>query len=291
MKIIMSATPQHGHVLALLPLARALRDRGNEVAVLASDALRPVIEPEGLRLLSAGPALDALLAELKVRTGADPAGNPTPESVAEFFAGVRVDLTADEAVAVASEFRPDLVVRETCDYVGPFVAAAREVPMSTLAFGPALPSAFLTAFDATAGPRFTARGLSVPPSAWYLDTCPLALQPEGWQRPDGWQPLRPEPHRGPGGRAPVPERSSARRRVIVTFGTYFNAPEVVTPLLRELATLDIDIVVTLGLLADPRQFGVDHGRVSFIPFTPLADLLPGVDAIVTHGGAGTTLAA
>jgi UDP:flavonoid glycosyltransferase YjiC (YdhE family) len=295
MRIIMSATPQHGHVLPLLPLARAFRARGNEVAVLTSEGMRPVVEAEGLRLLPAGPLPDAIFAEVIARTGANPAAAPTPEGVAEFFAGARVDLTADEALAAARDFRPDLVVREICDYVGPFAAAAQQVPMATLAFGPALPPPFLSAFDAVAAPRFAARGLSAPASAWLLDTCPPSLQPAGWRPADGWQPLRPEPHRGPGASAasaPVPAAErSARRRVLVTFGTYFNAPEVISPFLRDLAGLDIDIVATLGLLAEPQQFDVDHSRVSFVPFTPLADLLPGVDAIVTHGGAGTTLAA
>jgi len=77
--------------------------------------------------------------------------------------------------------------------------------------------------------------------------------------------------------------------VLVTFGTFFNAPQVVSPLVRQLSGLDVDIVVSLGLHPDPRQFEVDHSRVTFVPFTPLASLLPGTDAVLAHGGAGTTL--
>jgi UDP:flavonoid glycosyltransferase YjiC (YdhE family) len=290
MKIIMSSTPQHGHLLPLLPLARAFRDRGNEVAVLTSGGMRSVIQSEGFRLLPVGPLPDAMLAEVRARTGLDPAGNPTPESVAEFFAGVRVELTAEEALAAAREFRPDLVVRELCDYIGPLVAADRNVPMATLAYGPARPRAFITALDATAKSRYAAWGLSAQPSTWHLDTCPPSLQADGWERPEGWQLLRPEPHHSAGTAAAALELS-ARRRVLVTFGTFFNAPEVVSPLLRQLSALDADIVATLGLRTDPRQFDVDHSRVTFVPFTPLANLLQGVDAVLTHGGAGTTLAA
>lgn len=288
----MSASPQHGHLLPLLPLARAFRDRGNEVAVLTSGGIKPVIEPEGLRLLPAGPMMDVLIAEVIERTGVDTARNPTPGTVAELFGGARVELAADDALDAAEEFRPDLVVREICDYIGPLVAAARDVPMATLAFGPALPSPFLRAFDAAAASRYCLWGLSAQPSTWYLDTCPPSLQADGWRRPEGWQPLRPEPHRGPGDPAPAPAgEPPARQRVLVTFGTYFTDPGLLSPLLRELVALDIDIVVTLGLLADRRQFDVDHSRVSFVPFTPLADLLRGVSAVLTHGGAGTTLAA
>ncbi|MEV5544287.1 nucleotide disphospho-sugar-binding domain-containing protein [Saccharopolyspora shandongensis] len=291
MRVLFSTTPQHGHLLPLLPLARAFQKRGDDVAVLTSGTLQPVLEPEELHVLSAGPTAAELMAEVSTRTGVDAAHNPTPEAVGEFFAGARIDLTADEALAAASDFRPDLVVREVCDYVGPLVAAAHAVPMAGLAFGPALPTPFVAAFDATAQPRFAARGLSLPQDTWLLDTCPPSLQADDWQRSMGWQPLRPEPHRAPGAPAPASVASSERKRVLVSFGTYFNTPEIISPLLAELTTSDIDLVVTLGLLATPEQFDVDHSRVSFVPFTPLADLLPGVDAILTHGGAGTTLAA
>ncbi|MFI0467188.1 glycosyltransferase [Saccharopolyspora sp. 5N102] len=290
MRVLFSTTPQHGHLLPLLPLARAFQNRGDDVAVLTSGTLQPVLEPEGLHLLSAGPTATELLAEVSTRTGVDAAHDPTPEAVGEFFAGARIDLTADDALAAAKDFRPDLVIREICDYVGPLVAAAHAVPIAGLAFGPALPAPFSAAFDATAQPRFATRGLSLPQDTWLLDTCPPLLQADDWQSPVGWQPLRPEPHRAPGASSPAPV-ASERKRVLVSFGTYFNAPEVISPLLAELATSDVDLVVTLGLLATPEQFDIDHSRVSFVPFTPLADLLQDVDAIVTHGGAGTTLAA
>ncbi|MEV5537058.1 nucleotide disphospho-sugar-binding domain-containing protein [Saccharopolyspora shandongensis] len=290
MRVLFSTTPQHGHLLPLLPLARAFQKRGDDVAVLTSGTLQSVLEPEGLHLLSAGPTAAELMAEVSARTGVDAAHNPTPEAVGEFFAGARIDLTADGALAAANNFRPDLVVREVCDYVGPLVAAAHAVPMASLAFGPALPTPFVAAFEATAQPRFAERGLSLPADMCLLDTCPPSLQADDWQRPAGWQPLRPEPHRAPGTPAPAPV-ASERKRVLVSFGTYFNAPEVISPLLTELTTSDIDLVVTLGLLASPAQFNVDHSRISFVPFTPLAELLQGVDAILTHGGAGTTLAA
>src|SRR6188474_154592 len=135
MRILFSSVPQHGHLLPLLPLARAFKERGHEVAVLTAAGMAPVVAAQGLELRAAGPLPDVLFAEVARRTGADPASAPTPDSVAEFFAGTRIDLTADEAFAAAEGFEADLVVAELCDYVGPLVAAARDVPVATLAFG------------------------------------------------------------------------------------------------------------------------------------------------------------
>src|SRR5688500_13435227 len=142
MRILFSSVPQHGHLLPLLPLARAFRDRGHEVAVLTAAGMAPVLAPQGLELLAAGPLPDVLFAEVARRTGADPATAPTPDSVAEFFAGTRIDLTADEALAASKDFRADLVVAELCDFVGPLVAASTDTPVATLAFGPPLPPVF-----------------------------------------------------------------------------------------------------------------------------------------------------
>ncbi|GAB3727604.1 glycosyltransferase [Amycolatopsis oliviviridis] len=290
MRILFSSVPQHGHLLPLLPLARAFRDRGHDVAVLTAAGMAPVLSAQGLELLAAGPLPDVLFAEVARRTGADPAMDPTPESVAEFFAGTRVDLTADEALAVTADFRPDLVVAELCDYVGPLVAASADAPVATLAFGPPLPPPFTDAMDAMARSRHESRGLPWRPRKWLLDTWPASMRAEEWRQPEGWLPLRPEAFREPGTES-AKLAPSSRPRVLVTFGTFFSRPAQLSPLLRALSTLDVEIVVTLGLAARPEEFDVDASRITFAGFTPMDDLLDGVDVVVTHGGAGTTSAA
>ena len=175
MRFLFSSVPQHGHLLPLLPRARAFKDRGHEVAVLTAAGMAPVVAAQGLDLRPAGPLPDALFAEVARRTGADPAGAPTPDSVAEFFAGTRIDLTADEALAATAGFKADLVVAELCDYVGPLVAAAQGTPVATLAFGPPLPPVFTEAMDGMARTRHEARGLPWQPRKWLLDTWPASI--------------------------------------------------------------------------------------------------------------------
>ncbi|MEW2545028.1 glycosyltransferase [Streptomyces sp. NPDC047002] len=289
MRVLFSSTPAHGHLLPQLPLARAFRDRGDTVAVLTGKAFAPVLAPEGIDLLAAGPAVDVLFAETARRTGGDAASDPTPESVAEFFAGVRVDLTADDALAAARGFAPDLIVAEACDFVGPLAAAVLDVPLATLAFGPAIPAEFTAGLAAVAAPRFAARGVAPAPARWYLDPCPDALQAPDRQAPEGRVPLRPEPHRGPGAAPAAPAPRGARRRVLVSFGTHFAEPRVLGPILAALSAADVDLRVTLGLTASADDYAIDSERVEFVGFTPLDQLLSGVDLVVTHGGAGTVL--
>ncbi|MER8070150.1 glycosyltransferase [Streptomyces sp. NPDC094034] len=294
MRILFSSTPAHGHLLPQLPLARAFRERGDDVVFLTAGELTPLLAREGFEVLPAGPAIDVLMAEAARRTGADPKGEPTPDVVAEFFAGARVDLTADEALVAARDWRPELIVSEPCDFVGPLAAADLEVPVATVAFGPALPPEFIEPMDAVAAVRYAERGLTPRPAAHYLDTCPPAMQQDGWQPPSGRLPLRPEPHGQRGQRPSEPAVAPVdadRRppRVLVTFGTVFSAPEVLSPILRELSQTDMELRVTLGLSASAEDFDVDHDRVTFVGFTPLSELLRDTDLVVTHGGAGTTL--
>ncbi|MBE8478409.1 glycosyltransferase [Streptomyces justiciae] len=291
MRILFSSTPQHGHLLPVLPLARAFRDRGDEVSVITSASFGPLFAAEGITLLPVGPEIPELLAEAARLAGVDDPTVPDPAVAAELFAGARIDLTADAAIAAAREFGPDLIVAEATDYVGPLVAAALEVPYAKLAFGPLIPAQFTDVFDAVAERRYQQRGLTVPRPSWYLDPCPEALQGPDWQPPQGRLPLRPEPHRGPGTpQAPTPvSAGGARPKVLLSFGTHFADPGLLRPVIDALAT-KADLVVTLGLTATAADYGDGLDHVEFVGFTPLAELLNGIDLVVTHGGAGTTLA-
>ncbi|MFD5753127.1 glycosyltransferase [Streptomyces sp. NPDC127033] len=294
MRILFSSTPGYGHLLPQLPLARAFRDRGDQVAVLTSESFRPLLAAEDIPLFAVGPEALEILAEATRRSGASAAAaaEPTPAAVAEFFAGTRVDLTADAALDAGREFRPDLIVGEATDYVGPLVAAALEVPFAKLAFGPQLPAEFIDVFDAVVESRHKERGLTVPPPAWYLDPCPEVLQGPGWEPPQGHLPLRPEAHQGPGvGSVPAPAAPTAdgaRPRVLLSFGTSYAEPAVLRPLIDAL-TPTADVVVTLGLTATAADYGDGLDRVEFVGFTPFDELLDGIDLVVTHGGAGTVL--
>jgi UDP:flavonoid glycosyltransferase YjiC (YdhE family) len=301
MRVLFSSNPGYGHLLPLFPLARALRDQGHQVGVVTGAAMVTAIEPEGFEMIPAGPPIELIIAEVARRTGRNPFdGGESAEFEAEFFAGSRVDLSVQEALAGARRFAPDLIVHERADFVGPLVATALGVPHATLNYAPELVEAAASARIATVRSRYLDRGLPAPARTpngrWLLDTWPASLQVDGIapQRPQRLA-LRPEPHQGTGltssTAAPgtIAGPSADRPRVLVTFGTIFGSPALVNPLLRTLSELDVDLVVTMGANGKPADFEVDERRVQLVPFVSLAQLLDGVSAIVQHGGAGTTL--
>ena len=302
MRILFSGFPARGHILPLLPLARALYRRGDEVALLTEKSYISVLADENFEVLPAGAPVHDVFNEVTRRTGVDltprtsgQAENVaiTPDVVAELFGGARVDLTIDDALDAARDWRPDLIISEVYDYVGPLVATALDVPTAVMLLGPSLPSEFFDAMATVVEDRYTARGLTQRPPKWFLDICPPTLQVDHWQAPQGRLPLRPEAHRAPDATDPV---SVARRspsedpKVLVTFGTEYVSPEVLSPILRELSTSGLELKVTTGLLASATDFDVDHSKVTFVQFEPLDELLSDVDAVVLAGGAGSTLA-
>jgi UDP:flavonoid glycosyltransferase YjiC (YdhE family) len=290
-RVLFSSGPGIGHIFPCLPLMRAFRERGDEVALLTAAPLSFAVAGEDVEVLPAGPGPEAAIAEIVRRKDVDIMAGPLSLDVeAELFVGVRVDLGYDESLEAARDWKPDLIVHEHFDVVGPMVAAALGVPVATLAFGPAMASDLAKTMAEMAAGRYSDRDLAPVPPRWYLDTCPPALQVDGWQRPAGRIGLRPETHQAPGRVSDRPGSPERRRPlVLVTFGTIFNSPDVQSPLLRELAALDVDLRVTTGLRSAAEDFDIDPERVTFVGFTPLEELLEGVDLVVTHGGAGTTL--
>jgi UDP:flavonoid glycosyltransferase YjiC (YdhE family) len=301
MRVLFTGVGAFGHVLPQLPLARAFRRQGHAVAIMVPKSMAPAFAAEDAEVLAAGADIPSILAELMRRTGVDPMNGMTLEVETEFFAGTRVDLSADESLAAARAWQPDLIVHDAYDLVAPLVAAALEVPAALFMVTPAGSDAdgqggyspgFVRAAEAAAAERYAARGLVPRPARWVLDVCPPALQQDDWEAPGGWTPLRPEAHRLPDGLpAPRLRPLTVRPRILVTFGTIFGDPATLSPILRALSATGASLRVTLGLTTSAGDYDVDPDTVNFEPFAPLTELLTGIDLVVGAGGAGTTISA
>lgn len=277
----------------MMPLARTYASRGHAVGVLTgAGAAANLVKPEGFDLLATEVSTADAIADTLRATGVDVTKNPENGAIAHIFAGSMVDLAGDVALALTRDWRPDLIIHEISDYVGPLVAAALDVPAAMFAYGPRRPDDYTRAMADVVRSRYTDRGLAPVPPIRYVDICPPSVNYPGWQPPAERQLLRPEAYRQPWAEpeSTLPVKGG-RPRVLVSFGTVFNNPDQLSPLLRALIEHDVEVVATLGLTGDTGQYDVDRERVHLSRFAPLDQLLANVDVIVTHGGAGTTLAA
>jgi len=128
----------------------------------------------------------------------------------------------------------------------------------------------------------------------YLDPLPASLRPAVAPPTDRVRPIR--PHLPGNLEDQLPQwaaRLGSRPVVYLSLGTVpiFNRPEMFLPVLDGLTDLDVDVVVTVGHNNDPAALGAVPSGVHVERWLSLAALLPRCDAVVCHGGAGTTLAA
>ncbi|MFE0515755.1 hypothetical protein ACFW2E_39225, partial [Streptomyces sp. NPDC058964] len=287
MRVLFFSNPLRRRLLPLLPLARALRRQGRDVAFATAAEAAPWLEPEGFEVMPIGPSPDELTAEVARRSGLDTLFDSNRDLAAELFAGARVDLMADEALDRADHWGPDLIVSEHYDLVGPLVARALDIPGAVVVTGPAPEPGELDALAAAVRSRYLDRGLQppsrVPSARWLLDLCPPSLQREGWQPCPDRIALRAEttvdPAEGSRKRRPA---GPGRPRVLVGFGAQAETSLKLGPVIRSLSALDVDLVVAAGdrQVEDP---GWRPDRIRLSTGFPAAEDWEAVRAVVHHG--------
>jgi UDP:flavonoid glycosyltransferase YjiC (YdhE family) len=290
MRLLFTCRQLTGHLYPLLPLAEAATEAGHRVAFATGEPALTEVRARGWTAFPAAPdpgAREDFLRAFPQLLEVDP-----EEHRALFFSElfVRRELPARLAAltAIVAAWRPDAIVNEVAEYAGPIAATAEELPYVTAGYGPLVqPSVAERAAEATI-PFWDAAGVEPVEPRAYLDPCPRSLQigvigllPA---LPVRLTPL-PLPRPGP---APIPLGPHART-VYVTFGTVWNRDAApFRAAFDALADVPVNVVATLGGELD---LGPVPANVSVHRFIPQAELLPHCDAVIAHGGAGTTLGA
>lgn len=300
MRIAFTANPLPGHIVPMVPLMRAALAAGHRVAVITGADAADFVLTQGspdIEVLPAGPPTLVAMADMQRELGTSPATAPRPDTVAEYFAVRRVTATVDEAVAAARAWRPDVVISESLDHVGPYVAEALDVPFLRHSFGPERPEPVRAAMAAATARLAAQRGVELPPVAAWIDVYPDFLEAAGTVRVGRRIPLRPAAHGAVGASdTPVsgPRPTRTRPRVLVTMGTVFTdqalLDRAVASTEREGIAVDLVTTAVNGVHASTSS-PASVVQVVNVPFRPLDQLLADVDAVVTVGGAGTVLGA
>jgi UDP:flavonoid glycosyltransferase YjiC (YdhE family) len=188
------------------------------------------------------------------------------------------EIYAEDLEPELARLKPDLVIHEW-GLPGAAVAAHRAgIPGIWHGFGRMFPDGI---------------GLEPPtagaPGRPHLDICPPSLQDKDFLATARRIELRPVPYADPS--APS-ERAGTDGRPLVylTLGTAFGTPELFATAIKGLAALDARVVVAAGRIP-PDRLGVMPDNVTVRTWVAQAELMPHVDAVVHHGGSGTTLGA
>jgi UDP:flavonoid glycosyltransferase YjiC (YdhE family) len=292
MRVLVVASPMVGHVLPLVPLARAFDDAGHDVLFATAAEGVAAVRKAGVAVHDIAPGLDVgrvvggALLRHPVRIVRMVAGDTGTDGVGVLFAAMTARLAAG-AVALADEWRPDLVLHEGLAPAGALAAARRSVPsvlVDALIFdGWRLYSAVKSHLDELLH-RFGIDALPEPADA--VAAIPPSLVGGRRGRPMRYVPAT--------GRGDVPDgliRPGGRPVVLVSRSTVDDPrPDRMMSRVVEAARgADVDVV-----LVRPDRAAVRRAlppNVTTTDWLPFAAVMPHVAGVVTHGGAGTVMTA
>lgn len=298
MRVLFSCNAADGHLLPLVPLARAFEERGDAVAVATAAGYADRAATLGFDVLPAGLDTSQLADRLASRSQQlerVPFEQRRAFMYSWRFAEVEAPAKVEALLAGARAWQPDLLIHDTTDLAGPAVAAALGIPSTHHSFGLVLPPVCLERAVEAIAPLWRALGVEPDPFAGlyrgtYVDICPPSLQSD--VPPDGTPvlPLRVTAvgTGGPAWRARLPED---RPVLYATLGTLSNDPERLQLLVTALAGVNAAVVMTVGAGHDPAFLGPLPADAIVERYIPQDDLLPLVDAVVCHAGSGSTFGA
>jgi UDP:flavonoid glycosyltransferase YjiC (YdhE family) len=280
-RILFTFAGGRGHLNPLVPIARAAEDAGHAAAFTGGASSVSTIESLGFRALGQRrdpePRKRTPLREVDVEHAA-----------AEFrdnFTGDGARRRAAAVLELAGEWQPDVLVCEETDF-GAMVAAERlGVPHATvLVLGtdwflrPELVGEPLDALRAEHGLPPDPE-LAMPGRHLVLSPFP----PRYRELPANGHPFR--------SFEPAPAAEPHEPTVYFTLGTEFNVEsgDLYSRVLAGLEALPVNVIATVGNDIDPQELGPQPGRIRVERYVDQALVLPGCDAVVCHGGAGTVI--
>jgi UDP:flavonoid glycosyltransferase YjiC (YdhE family) len=302
MRVLFTVQPSTGHLHPLVPVAQALTEAGHEVAVCSSASFRGEVEAFGLTHIDAG--LDWITSDHSTWGAFPPMPPPGPEFAA-FVVTVFAEITARHMVpdllAVAADWGPDVIVRESMEYGGCLAAESLGIPHASIGGNgySAVDSPDVRYFPGNrrmvAEPMARHReDFGLPPDPdnlmpfRHLHLCftPPAWDGIGAPRPANTRFLRHQSATKPG--AHVPEwvhQLPDRPIVLASLGTVFNTtPGVLEAIIDGLGQEPLNLVVAIGPDQDPARFGTVPQNVRLEHYVPQPALLPRCALFVTHAG-------
>jgi UDP:flavonoid glycosyltransferase YjiC (YdhE family) len=279
-----------GHLGPLASVGRALERAGHESMLIVAPALEQNAQRTGLRYRVGDEPPSAFVDEIwqRVRSG--------PEEVVAGL--IDRDLFADRctqamlpAVRAARDvWRPELVVREPCEYASAVAAHEAAIAQAQVAISLASIEFDVRAMVASIIDRFSPGVAAAIASAPYLSSFPPSLDPSPW--PDT---RRFRVSEAPG--APWIGWGTDDRRPLVymTFGTVLgHLPEasgVYRTALDAVAGLPLRALLTVGRATDVACLGPLPENTRVEQWVPQAAVLQQAALVVCHGGSGTTFGA
>ncbi len=315
-RFLFSCAGGYGHFHPLMPLARALKEAGHEIAFATGLSRQPTVEKAGFTFFRMGGdlAADAEYQQVKAQLETMPL-NLENELLTypRLFVGISTRLRTPHLVEIARSWQPDMFIREAGAYDAVIAAEYLGLPHAVVAFAAALKGHAVFEREAAAQLDPIRQQWGLPPdpglTALYrylhLSYSPPSFSLSNVGRPELPEDIPPTTHFirpeffDQSGNESLPAwvaQLPPQPTVYVTLGTEVNGepdlyPRVLQTIIAGLCDAPINLIVTLGRGKDPADFGPQPPNVHIEPYIPQSLLLPHCDLMVMHGGSNSLLAA
>ncbi len=299
MRILFTSTAGLGHVHPLFPLMHAARAAGDEVLVAIPGDGEAAVRNLGFdTVVTTEPSPEEAGA-----FWASVMSHPEPNTavIGDWFGRLRVNAALDNVRETVATFQPDVVVSEAAEFTGQLAAEAAGIAHVTVGVAAMDMAGFtpqglidnINEFRMALG---LDEALDVP---WrhrtrFVTAVPTLLwnSPEGV--PDGTVFYRHQDAESSRPTEPARSRPTGpRKRVYASLGTVAGgfefAARLYAPVLAALGQVDADVLFIIGSL-DPAMLGPIPPNVKVERYMP-NEVAMACDAVVTHAGCGTTVAA
>jgi len=303
MRILFSSLSYPGHLNPLLPYAKVLRDRGHKVRIAAPKVAAEKLQQAGL----AHVAYEDTSHEEIVVAFAGEEGMSEEErqdlSTPRFFVGLLARRALPTLRETINIWKPDLIVRESCEHAAHIAADEAKVPhvrvavlnpdnekkcfkLNASAIGDLRETIGLAPDNGAsicAEPVFTAFPAALGETRITNDApMPFRVQmPSEEVRIDV-----PTPAWGP---------RNGETFLYMTFGTMAGTTDreraIYRTALDSVTDLPVQVLLTTGQNMAEHPLGDIPSNVIVETFVPQAEVLPHAQAVVTHGGSGTMMGA
>ena len=306
MRVLLTSHPVWSHLVPMVvPVAQALQAAGHQVAVATGTTLGPDLDRCGLPHLP----MPRMLAPSQMGSDPDYARRigfsvdglllpdidamPRGAGFGRLFAGLSAVRAAQDMLA--TDFRPDLVIRECTEFGGYLLAEQLGLPCVTLDAASQAPTRHSRMLPWLNGSRVTLGLAPVDDTSTVAGNMWVSWLPETWYRTQERSPAH-RYHRGPDEPAQALDPAVAGLPaelplVLATLGSNIRSvPEDQRPfrlIIDALGALPCTAVVALGRDTDPADWdGPRPDNVHLVSFAQQRLTLPACDLFVTHAGFG-----
>ena len=221
--------------------------------------------------------------------------------IRNLFAGLYAEWMVRDLLAVAADWKPDVIVREVAEFGGCIAAEVLGIPHASVRSNTMLSSdsaRHLVAQQMT-GLREVYNLEPDPDAEMLFRYLHLAFEPSGFSDP-AQPPIRTAHLLRPVSFSDSREevlptwvrRLPDRPTIYATLGTVFNTrtPGLFEAILEGLREEPVNLILTIGRDRHPSDFGLQPDDVHIERYIPQSLLLPHCDLVITHAGFSTVAA-